>query len=183
MLRIASIYGGMAGFVVIATGLLIFATQASQHLAGSEWLGYLVMLLAFTLLFVGIKRYRDRDLGGVIRFLPAFGMGLLMALFASAIYVAVWEIYMALSGNSFMTQYTAQIIDEMRANGATAAEIAAKQTEFDQMAVGYANPLFRIPITFSEIFPVGFVVALISAVLLRNPRFLPARAPVAGAAS
>jgi hypothetical protein len=39
----------------------------------------------------------------------------------------------------------------------------------------YANPLFRLPVTFIEIFPVGLVVSLISAALLRNSRFLPAQ--------
>jgi hypothetical protein len=39
----------------------------------------------------------------------------------------------------------------------------------------YDNPLYRLPMTFAEIFPVGLLVTLVSAVLLRNPRFLPAR--------
>jgi hypothetical protein len=175
MIRIAAVYGGLAGLVTIVTGLVIFMVQPNRHLAGSEWLGYLVMILAFTLIFVGVKRYRDRDLGGVIKFLPAFGLGLLMALVASLIYVVVWEIYLVFTGDGFITHYAAQIIDEMRANGATAEAIAAKQAELDQMIASYANPLFRLPITFSEIFPVGFIVALISALVLRNPRILPAR--------
>ncbi len=41
------------------------------------------------------------------------------------------------------------------------------------MAESYRNPLFRIPMTFIEIFPVGLLVALISAALLRNPKLLP----------
>lgn len=41
--------------------------------------------------------------------------------------------------------------------------------------VQYANPLFRLPMVFAEIFPVGVLVSLISAALLRNRRFLPAR--------
>ena len=43
----------------------------------------------------------------------------------------------------------------------------------------YANPLFRLPITFTEILPVGLIVSLISALLLRNSRFMPARAKAA----
>jgi hypothetical protein len=44
----------------------------------------------------------------------------------------------------------------------------------------YSNPFFRMPITFIEIFPVGILVSLISALLLRNSRFLPARELPAG---
>lgn len=39
----------------------------------------------------------------------------------------------------------------------------------------YANPLFRMAMTASEILPVGVVISLISAAILRNPAVLPAR--------
>jgi hypothetical protein len=177
MLLIALVYGGLAGLVTIVTSLVIFLIQPNRHLAGSEWLGYLVMLLAFTLIFVGIKRYRDRDLGGVIKFLPAFGLGLLTAVVSSLIYVAVWEIYLAFTGDAFITAYAASVIEGMRNAGATPEAIAAKQVDLEAMITSYANPLFRLPVTFAEIFPVGVIVALISAILLRNPRLLPAHAP------
>jgi hypothetical protein len=175
MILIAAIYGGLSGLVVILTSIVIFLLNPDRHLAGSEWLGYLVMLLAFVLIFVGIKRHRDRDLGGVIRFLPAFGLGLLTAMFASVIYVVVWEIYIAVTGDGFITAYAASVIEDLRLGGATAAEIAAKQEEMDAAIAAYANPLFRVPITFAEIFPVGVLVALVSALVLRNPRILPAQ--------
>jgi len=38
----------------------------------------------------------------------------------------------------------------------------------------YANPLYRIPQTFTEIAPVALTVPLVSALLLRNPRFMAA---------
>jgi hypothetical protein len=42
------------------------------------------------------------------------------------------------------------------------------------MRAEYANPLYRLPMTFLEIFPVGFIVALVSAALIRSSKFLPA---------
>ena len=42
--------------------------------------------------------------------------------------------------------------------------------------MSYANPLFRLPITFVEMFPIGVLISLVSAAVLRNSRFLPARA-------
>jgi hypothetical protein len=39
----------------------------------------------------------------------------------------------------------------------------------------YSNPLYRLPITFVEMFPVGVLISLISAAVLRNSRVLPAR--------
>lgn len=182
MVAIAAIYGSLAGLVVIVTSIVIFLLNPTRHLAGSEWIGYLVMILAFTLIFVGVKRYRDRDLGGVIKFLPAFGLGLLMALVASLIYVVVWEIYLVFTGDGFITAYAASVIEGLRMAGATPEEIAAKEVEMAAAVEAYANPLFRLPLTFAEIFPVGFIVALISALVLRNPRILPARTASEGTA-
>lgn len=182
MLVIALIYGSLSGLVTIGTIVVGFLLGANGNAAGFEWLGYLVMLLAFTLIFVGIKRYRDGDLGGVIRFLPALLTGLAIALVASVIYVLVWELYLALTGHAFVTTYAASVMDQLRASGATAEAIAAKQAELDALVAAYANPPYRMAITFIEIFPVGLIVALVSAILLRNPRLLPATAPQ-GAAS
>ena len=130
---------------------------------------------ALSLIFVGVKRYRDVECGGVVTFGRAFAIGLGIALVAAVIYALGWELYLAVSGKDFMAEYTASILDRMRADGATPAAIAAKTAEMRSMAEAYRNPLFRLPMTFVEIFPVGLVVTLVSAALLRNPRLLPAR--------
>jgi hypothetical protein len=145
----------------------------------SMWFGYLVMLAALTLIFVGVKRYRDVECGGVIRFGRALAVGLGIAVVAGLIYVIGWEVYERATGWAFMPEYSSSIIEGMRASGASPAEIAAQQEEMRGMAEMYANPLFRWPMVFIEIFPVGLLVALISAALLRNPRLLPARAATA----
>jgi hypothetical protein len=75
----------------------------------------------------------------------------------------------------FATSYGNAMVEQARARGAGAAEIARMRAEMDAFRVQYANPLFRLPMTFVEIFPVGVLVSLASAALLRNPRFLPAR--------
>ena len=41
---------------------------------GGIVIGYLTMLVALTAVFLGVKQYRDKFKGGVIRFLPAFGV-------------------------------------------------------------------------------------------------------------
>jgi hypothetical protein len=41
--------------------------------------------------------------------------------------------------------------------------------------VQYANPLYRLPMTFAEIFPVGLLVSLVTAGPLRNSVILPAQ--------
>ena len=176
MLRIALIHGGLAGAIIIGVVVGAMAIGADQGTGASQLFGYLVMLLALSLVFVGVKQYRDRDHGGVIGFVPALICGLAISAVAGVIYVAVWEAYLASTDYAFMTDYAAGIIAAKEAAGASEAEIAEAREKMAAMAANYANPLYRLPITFLEIFPVGLVVSVISAALLRNRNFLPARA-------
>ena len=176
MFRISLIFGSIAGLVVIAVLLLGITVLKHESFISTEWFGYLTMLVALSMIFLGIKRYRDNELGGVIKFLPALGLGLGIAVVAGVIYVVAWEIYLAASGYHFMDIYVAGIIASEKAKGLSGAALAAKIAELDAMKVQYANPLFRVPMTFLEIFPVGLIVAVISAAVLRFPKVLPARA-------
>lgn len=168
------LYGAIGGAVAIGLLELSMILDLPGH-HQSLWFGYLVMLAGLSFIFVGVKRYRDVECGGVISFGRSFAVGLGIALVASLIYVAGWEAYQALSDKDFMTEYMAAIVGRMRAEGASAAAINAKLAELHTLAENYKNPLFRLPMTFIEIFPVGLLVALVSAAVLRNPRLLPAR--------
>jgi len=174
-MRYSLVYGGLAGAVAISVLVFSLAFNLPNH-SHSLWFGYLVMLVALSLIFVGVKRYRDVECGGVVSFGRAFLIGFGIALVAAVIYALGWELYLAVSGKDFMAEYTASILDRMRADGAPPAAIAAKSAEMRSMAEAYRNPLFRLPMTFVEIFPVGLLVTLVSAALLRNPKLFPARA-------
>lgn len=176
MLAIALIYGLISGTIVIAVMLIGFAFGSLQDLGAAQWLGYLIMLVALSLIFFGTKRYRDRELGGVIKFWPAFLMGIAIAAVASVVYIIIWEIYLQMTSFAFITEYAKSAIEQLVAQGASSEAQAAKVTEMQNFELQYANPLFRIPMTFIEIFPVGVIVSLISSALLRNPKILPARA-------
>ena len=98
------VYGGIAGAITIAILTLTIAISepGSSHFANSEWLGYLIMIAALSLIFFGVKSYRDHELGGVISFWDATKVGLGITLVASLVYVLGWEIYVNTSGSDFM---------------------------------------------------------------------------------
>jgi small-conductance mechanosensitive channel len=173
-MRYALIYGSISGAitVLVIASSLVFNLPNHAH---SEIFGYLVMLAALSLIFVGVKRYRDVECGGVIRFVRAFLLGLGIAVVAGVIYTFGWELYLGLSGRDFIAEYSASVLKHMRESGAAQAAIDAQAAQLRALAASYRSPLFRLPMTFIEIFPVGLVVALISAAILRNPRVLPAR--------
>jgi hypothetical protein len=173
-MKYSLIYGGIAGAIAISIISATIALDLPSH-STSVFVGYLVMLAALSLIFVGVKRYRDVECGGVIRFGRAFGLGLGMAVVAGLVYASGWEVFIAVSGFDFMTGYTNDVIAGMRAEGASQAAIEAKTVEMREMTAMYENPLLRIPMIFAEIAPVGLIVALVAAALLRNPKLLPPR--------
>ena len=76
--RIIAVYGAIAGVIVVA-GMFINIGFLADHGAMGMVAGYLSMLVALVFVFVGVKRYRDVNLGGVITFWNALGVGLGMA--------------------------------------------------------------------------------------------------------
>ncbi|MBM2855143.1 MAG: hypothetical protein HW417_2071 [Steroidobacteraceae bacterium] len=177
MYRIILIFGIAAGLIVAVPMCLMVANSEHGSAVQSYFAGYLVMVLALSLIFFGVKRLRDRELGGVIRFVPALLAGLGISAVAGVIYVIGWEITLAVTDFAFIDSYSTAAVEAARAKGASAADIAAIAAQMDEFRRQYANPFFRLPMTFIEIFPVGILISLISAALLRNSRFLPARAP------
>ena len=170
-------YGVIAGLVVGVSMIASFWATDGQMPHG--WLGmavgYATMLVAFSAVFVGIKHQRDVAGGGVIRFWPAFGMGLGISFIAALFYVGAWELVQATIVDDFAGSYGASVIAAEKAKGIDPAALAKLTAEMEAFKTQYADPMFRLPMTFAEIFPVGVLVSLVSALVLRNPRVLPAR--------
>ncbi|NET34086.1 MAG: DUF4199 domain-containing protein, partial [Cyanothece sp. SIO1E1] len=95
-----------------------------------------------------------------------------ISLIAGIVYVIVWEVNLFFTDYAFIEEYTASIIEKVRNSGASESELQATITNMEVMKERYNNVLFRLPMTFTEIFPVGLLMSLISAVLFRNPNFL-----------
>lgn len=173
-------FGLMAGLIVAVPMFAMIALNPDPHNTTSSQInGFTLMFVALSLVFVGVKSHRDKALGGVIKFVPALLVGLGISAVAAAIYVVGWEITLALTNYTYADTYAQGMIDAARAKGATAAEIEKMTADMAAFQKQYANPLFRVPVTFIEIFPVGALISLISAAVLRNPRVLPARHAVA----
>jgi len=180
MTRIVLFYGIIAGLVVAVpmVWLMMTLTQETAPENGALY-GYLTMIVALTAVFLGIKRYRDKALGGVIKFVPALMVGLGISAVASLVYVVGWEISLAFSGFDFAEVYSQMMVDAARADGASETELQKVIADAEGFTKLYANPLFRAAITFIEMFPIGILISLISAAVLRNSRFLPARGAAA----
>lgn len=163
------INGLIAGFIVTAMMVISSALCYNDpNFKGSMVLGYLGMLLAFSFVFVGIKSYRDKHNSGVITFGKAFKIGLLITLIASTAYVAVWLVEYYFFIPDFMEKYTAHILKQATESGATVAEIQAQTNEMEMYKEWYKNPILVVILTYAEVLPIGLIVTLISALILKR---------------
>ena len=131
-------------------------------------LGYTSIVLSFLLVFYGIRSYRDNVADGHISFAKAFGVGICITLISCVFYVATWEVLSRTVFTDFMDKYSAAMIAKAQASGASAQVVQAKIDEIQRMKVNYANPVYRMLMTFIEPFPVGLLITLISAAVLRK---------------
>ncbi len=126
------------------------------------------MLLAFSLIFVGVKNYRDKYSNGSVSFGKAFKIGLLITMVASTVYALVWLVDYYYFVPDFMDKYADFSIQQSKREGATAAELqqeVAKMNEYKEM---YKNPFVILLMTYAEILPVGLIVSLLCALILRK---------------
>jgi amino acid transporter len=132
--------------------------------------GYTSMVLAFLLIYFGVRSYRDNVAGGTVRFGRAFVVGALIAAVASACYVATWQVIYYNFTPDFMEKYQAHALEKARAGGESEAEIAKRKADMDRFAEQYRNPVFNVAVTFLEPLPVALIVALVSAGVLSRRR-------------
>jgi hypothetical protein len=153
------------GLISLMMGLTVTFQDKLGH---SYVIGYTTIVLSLMLTFFGVRSYRDNIQNGHITFGKAFLVGLSITVISCLCYVVTWEIIYFNFMPDFMDKYGAHILQKMQASGATAAAIQQKSEEINKLKVMYKNPLFNAAITFIEPFPVGLVITLLSAAVLRK---------------
>ena len=167
---------GLIGGAIMAA--MMFATLPFMDKIGfdkGEIVGYTTMILAFMLVFFGIRSYRENVSGGQITFGRAFAVGILITVVACVCYVVAWEIIYFKFMPDFADKYASYMVEKARASGASQQVIDAKLQQMKSFKAMYDNPFINAAITFIEPFPVGLVVTLISAAILRKKTIAAAR--------
>jgi len=163
------IFGSIAGLIISA--FMLYAANecyTNPDMKANHVVGYAGMIAVFSLIFVGVKNYRDKYNGGLISFGQAFMTGLYITLIASTIYVLVWLVDYYIFIPDFFDKYILHVLKEATRKGATEAELKEKAAEMANYKEMYKNPLLVILFTLLEVFPVGVVVALVSALILKR---------------
>ena len=171
MKKTVLVFGLISGALM---ALFMFATMPFIDKIGLDkgyLVGYTSMVLAFMLVFFGIRSYRENVGGGAITFGRAFAVGILIAVISSVCYVIAWEILYFNFMPDFMDKYAAHIIEKARAAGESAQAIQAKQQQMQEFKELYNhNLLVNVAMTLLEPLPVAIIITLISAAILRKKR-------------
>jgi len=170
MKRIVLTFGLISGAIM---SVLMLSTVPFMHKIGFNRgmvIGYTTMVLAFLLVFFGIRSYRENVGNGYISFGRALSVGLLIMLITCAFYVLTWEFVYFNFMPDFAEKYGAFMLENMRAAGASSQQIAAKAEEMKRFKVLYDNIFFNVAMTFLEPLPVGLIMTFISALILRRKR-------------
>ena len=166
------VFGLIAGSIM--TGWMLYTTSVcytNPEFESNDILGYAGMLLTFSLIFVAIRNYRDKFNGGIISFGRAMKIGFFVSLIASTMYVGAWLIDYYLFIPDFLDSYETHVLHQASLDGATQPELDAKAAEMEQFRELYRNPVFVVLISYAEVLPIGILVSLISAMILkRKPR-------------
>jgi hypothetical protein len=83
--------------------------------------------------------------------------------------VVVWEIDFRYFVPDFGDKYQAQAIAEMKQSGVNAAEIQKQSAELAAtMATYKTNTAFRAMFTYFEVAPVGIIMSVLAALILKR---------------
>lgn len=179
MRKVTLVFGLLAGAAVSVFGFIITALCANGAVSfdHSDFLGYGSMIIALSMIFFGVKSYRDNYLNGKIKFGKAMQVGMLIALVATLLYTIANEAYYQIDSTGqavLMNKYADYHLNKMKERNAPFEEIAHKLEELNALKEMHKQPVPRLLMTVAIILPVGAVIALFSAAVLKKKRFLPA---------
>jgi len=183
MKRIVLTFGSIAGAIFV---VMMFTTMQFMDRIGFDkghLIGYTTMVVAFLFVFFGIRSYRENIGNGYISFWRAFQVGILITVIACVCYVISWEIVYFNFVPDFVERYSQYLAEKSRAAGASPEQIAAQVADMQRFQAIYQNPIYNFLLTFFvEPFPVGLILTVISALILRKrPREVPEPEPDTGA--
>lgn len=175
MKKIVFVYGLISGTILGAMLITTMSLYLNNTMIEENGMliGYSTMVISLSLIFFGIKSLRDNQYAGIITFGKATQAGLLITLIASIMYAGAWEISYSKIGDDFNKRMQEQYFEQLNNASLSEEELKNQKAKIEASMEYYKNPVIRFGITITEVLPVGLVLTLISAALLRKKEFLP----------
>lgn len=173
MKQVITKYGLISGAIsaILLFGVtLIFKYIGFDNVGfdNSAYIGYGSMLISMSVVFFAIRTYRDQQNDGMITFGKGLLIGLGITAIACIVYSLAWLVIYYNFIPTFMDDYAAYCIQKAEATGASKAELTKTLADVNQMKEWYKNPFLIFALTLLEPLPVGLLISLVSAGVLRK---------------
>lgn len=162
-------FGVISGVIFTAMVILMVILEGGTgNFEAGQGLNYLFMVAGYSMVFFGIREYRDKKLNGIISFNAAFRTGLLIVIIAALLYTITWVVYQHYVDKEFTDRYTEFVIDKIKSGNKSQEQIEAEIETFTKNMKEYNSPFTRGIYTFLEIFPLGLLISVLCALLMRK---------------
>lgn len=170
MKKVILTYGLLSGLAsgALMLGMALYLSNDPSNFKGSEIIGFAGIILSLLLVFFGVRAYREQQEGGSFSFLRGFQVGILITVISCLCYVVAWMVIYPTMMPDFMEKYAAYSLAELQKSGASAETIAAQTQKMQEYQSMYKNPFVVAALTFTEPFPIGLLITLLSAAILRR---------------
>lgn len=164
MKKVTLIFGSVIGLVLSSNSIIHMNMMYSNlDYKGNDVIGYATMVIIFSVIYFGVRNYRDKHLDGKIGFSKAFKTGALICFIASTYYVVLGLLYYYLFVPDFMDVYADYII-----RNSSVSELEANTTQMASFKEMSKNPLFLALFSYFEVLPIGMIIALASAFIVKK---------------
>lgn len=160
----------ISGLVLVVFFWVSFAIMsgAEADMATQEVFGYLSIIVSLVFVFFGIRSYRNEALNGKISFWRALGTGMLITLFPAFLFGIFDTVYTTFINPDFYSEYYDEMIQQYEATY-SGEELQQKVEEMESMQAMISDyPYFGFILMFLTVAIIGFIISLISAMVLRR---------------
>ena len=151
---------------VSVLSVLIWSLIGTMDNTVGEVIGYSAMVVSLLFVYFGIKNFRDKENKGVVSFGKAFLIGILISLLAALAFGVLDLIYVTFVNPDFMADYYEGMLEQARSLPAPEFEIRKSELESEKQM--FSNPFVHFLIMSTMVFVIGFIISLISALLLQR---------------
>ena len=159
---------GSYGFIVgIAFFGLAFLLGENLSYSVQKIIGYTSMIASLSFIFFGIKHFRDKVNNGVVSIGKAMAIGLLISIFVGIGVAIIDYIYTTVINPDFATEYLEKTLATMKET-LSAEDFEVEKAKLVEQMEAYGGSGFMAFIMFVTVVMIGFVISLISGLILQR---------------
>ncbi len=159
--------GLYATLVVVGIHVVFWIASDHENYTLGELVGYASMILSMSFVFLGMREYKLNEKNGTLSFTEGLKVGTLIALIPSAGFALYDLFYVKFLDPDFYKKYSANYLKELEEKLSKEEYIKAAADMEANMAL-FTNPAFQFLVMFATVFVIGFIISLISSIILRT---------------